>query len=135
MNGRCVYCDHGEACHPGTGTTYNLPLATGRREEPWMEQQDLARFGALIDCACYGHQWAPVKVGDDVVCRRCGYRRSEVDDNGVPKIKYHERAGGMIEEIVLYLKWRLYRWRVRRQGYAAASYEYWRVFRSRGRAK
>lgn len=32
MNGRCVYCDHGEQCHPGTGATYNLPLGTGHRD-------------------------------------------------------------------------------------------------------
>lgn len=88
MNGRCVYCDHGQGCHPGTGKHFNLPLATGEREEPWMELQDLAHFQALLDCACYGHQWIPVKIGDDLVCRRCGYRRSEVDDNGVPKIKH-----------------------------------------------
>ena len=32
MNGRCVYCDHAEACHPGTGEYFNLPLGIGRVE-------------------------------------------------------------------------------------------------------
>ncbi len=31
MNGRCVYCDHGEECHPGTGPYYNTPLSLGNR--------------------------------------------------------------------------------------------------------
>jgi hypothetical protein len=26
MNGRCVYCDHAEACHPGKGSLANGPL-------------------------------------------------------------------------------------------------------------
>jgi len=26
MNGRCVYCDHAEACHPGNGPYHNGPL-------------------------------------------------------------------------------------------------------------
>jgi hypothetical protein len=26
MNGRCVYCDHGEGCHPGAGPLANGPL-------------------------------------------------------------------------------------------------------------
>lgn len=26
MNGRCVYCDHGEKCHPGKGRVANGPL-------------------------------------------------------------------------------------------------------------
>lgn len=26
MNGRCVYCDHGEECHPGKGNNFNRPL-------------------------------------------------------------------------------------------------------------
>lgn len=26
MNGRCVYCDHGEECHPGDGPFANGPL-------------------------------------------------------------------------------------------------------------
>lgn len=25
-NGRCVYCDHAERCHPGTGRLANGPL-------------------------------------------------------------------------------------------------------------
>lgn len=33
MNGRCVYCDHDEKCHPGKGQYYNLPLSVGRRLE------------------------------------------------------------------------------------------------------
>jgi hypothetical protein len=31
MNGRCVYCDHGEECHPGSGERFNLPLTVGVR--------------------------------------------------------------------------------------------------------
>lgn len=26
FNGRCVYCDHGDACHPGQGEFHNGPL-------------------------------------------------------------------------------------------------------------
>jgi len=33
MNGRCVYCDHDEKCHPGKGETFNLPLSVGIRNE------------------------------------------------------------------------------------------------------
>ena len=31
MNGRCVYCDHAENCHPGTGEYYNAPVAPVKR--------------------------------------------------------------------------------------------------------
>ena len=34
MNGRCVYCDHEEDCHPGTGKNFNLPLSVGERTNP-----------------------------------------------------------------------------------------------------
>lgn len=30
MNGRCVYCDHGEQCHPGDGPLANGPLEPQR---------------------------------------------------------------------------------------------------------
>lgn len=30
-NGRCVYCDHGESCHPGQGAFHNGPLWPVRR--------------------------------------------------------------------------------------------------------
>jgi len=32
-NGRCVYCDHAESCHPGSGQTFNTPLGVGLRTE------------------------------------------------------------------------------------------------------
>ena len=32
MNGRCVYCDHDESCHPGTGEYHNAPLAPVKRK-------------------------------------------------------------------------------------------------------
>ncbi len=28
-NGRCVYCDHGETCHPGDPDRFNTPLGIG----------------------------------------------------------------------------------------------------------
>ena len=37
MNGRCVYCDHGQECHPGTGGHFNLPLSTGVRRNVYTE--------------------------------------------------------------------------------------------------
>lgn len=30
-NGRCVYCDHDEGCHPGEGEFFNQPLSVGVR--------------------------------------------------------------------------------------------------------
>jgi len=32
FNGRCVYCDHGEECHPGTGPWQNGPLWPVKRK-------------------------------------------------------------------------------------------------------
>jgi len=40
MNGRCVYCDHDEGCHPGQGPLHNGPLAPVLRNEG-QELQDL----------------------------------------------------------------------------------------------
>ena len=34
MNGRCVYCDHAEGCHPGHGQFHNGPLAPVERVTP-----------------------------------------------------------------------------------------------------
>ena len=34
MNGRCVYCDHDEGCHPGHGQFHNGPLASVERVAP-----------------------------------------------------------------------------------------------------
>lgn len=34
MNGRCVYCDHAESCHPGTGMFHNGPLEPVSRLRP-----------------------------------------------------------------------------------------------------
>ena len=37
-NGNCVYCDHGEDCHPGTGKYFNLPLGRGKRDKDEKEK-------------------------------------------------------------------------------------------------
>ena len=31
-NGRCVYCDHDEDCHPGEEKFFNQPLSIGVRQ-------------------------------------------------------------------------------------------------------
>lgn len=37
-NGRCVYCDHAELCHPGVGKYFNGPLKTYERDGGKMEK-------------------------------------------------------------------------------------------------
>jgi len=41
----------------------------------------------LGQCLTEGHNWEGLKFGRDKRCSRCGWRLSEVDDNGVPKVK------------------------------------------------
>lgn len=39
LNGRCVYCDHSLACHPGKGEFHNGPLSAVRRRKVHHEPQ------------------------------------------------------------------------------------------------
>jgi len=48
FNGRCVYCDHGEDCHPGTGLYHNGPLRAVRRGEQQEDHPQVLRREALL---------------------------------------------------------------------------------------
>lgn len=48
FNGRCVYCDHGEGCHPGTGMYHNGPLGAVRRGTQDENHPQLMRRKALL---------------------------------------------------------------------------------------
>ena len=43
-------------------------------------------YRPLLQCILAGHEWEREPFGDKV-CRRCGNRLSEVDENGWPKPK------------------------------------------------
>ncbi len=71
-NGRCVYCDHGKACHPGTGAAFNLPLSTGVRRAVYAEANEIhvpVSDGLRSDTE-QGQQYAFRKVPRDL---RRGY--------------------------------------------------------------
>lgn len=67
-NGRCVYCDHGERCHPGKGEHFNLPLSVGTREtkNELTEQfeKELSRGGIEVESgAIFGANSWPAPRG------------------------------------------------------------------------
>lgn len=48
FNSRCVYCDHGESCHPGTGLYHNGPLGAIRRNAQKAVHPQVLRRQALL---------------------------------------------------------------------------------------
>jgi hypothetical protein len=66
MNGRCVYCDHGEECHPGSAPYHNGPLG------PVPRAQNVHHWNSVLEKLdqLYQLHGTSVKVGaelDDLI--------------------------------------------------------------------
>jgi hypothetical protein len=71
MNGRCVYCDHGEACHPGADPkVYNTPLGVPWPPVNWPHDFTLPANGSpgvlCRKCGLYSRKCGPYSPGQQV---------------------------------------------------------------------